>query len=116
MSYLTSLCLGVFIGNLGIRSAPTSLRHVRIKRVNNGKCLTQAKRYIWMVVFADTVIFVTRLQPRADSVGSTCGWVSKASSGSQVRLGGPSNQSVGFTPVRGPSGARTDSIDDRSVN
>lgn len=47
--YLPSLCLGVSICNLGIRGAPTSLRHGRSKQVNSGECLTQAKRYIGIV-------------------------------------------------------------------
>lgn len=102
--YLPSLCLGVSICNLGIRGAPTSLRHGRSKQVNSGECLTQAKRYIRMVVFADTVIPITRLQPRADSVGSTCGWVRRASSGSHVSLCGRATRVWGVPLYRGPEG------------
>lgn len=102
--YLPSLCLGVSICNLGIRGAPTSLRHGRSKQVNSGECLTQAKRYIGIVVFADTVIPITRLQPRADSVGSTCGWVRRASSGSHVSLCGRATRVWGVPLYRGPEG------------
>lgn len=100
--YLPSLCLGVSICNLGIRGAPTSLRHGRSKQVNSGECLTQAKRYIGIVVFADFCYS----HHQATAQGRQCGvhvWMgAKGFEWEPREPVRPSDQSVGCTPVPGP--------------